>query len=221
MVLMLRKLLQDTQKEDGKMKIGVLSLQGGVIEYVNQIERLGHESVEVKKESDLDIIDAIILPGGESTTMGKLLNVTNLMEPLRNKILEGLPVWGTCAGMILLAKDIENDDRRHLGVMDIKVRRNAFGTQIDSFRTKKVIEKISKDEMELVFIRAPYVIETNKNVEVLCRVENKIVAVRENNILATSFHPELTEDLRFLNYFIEGIVKKNTKGKLDFLEAVN
>ena len=119
---MLRKLLQDTQKEDGKMKIGVLSLQGGVIEHINQIKSLGYEPVEVKKESDLDIIDAIILPGGESTTMGKLLNVTNLMEPLKNKILEGMPVWGTCAGMILLAKDIENDKRRHLGVMNIKVK---------------------------------------------------------------------------------------------------
>ena len=137
MELMQKKLLQDMQKEDGKMKIGVLSLQGGVIEHIKQVKKLGYDPVEVKKESDLDVIDAIILPGGESTTIGKLLNVTNLMEPLRNKILEGLPVWGTCAGMILLAKDIENDDRRHLGVMDIRVRRNAFGTQIDSFRTKK------------------------------------------------------------------------------------
>ena len=197
------------QKEDGKMKIGVLSLQGGFIEHINQIKLLNHEPVEVKKKIDLGMIDAIILPGGESTTIGRLLNVTGLMEPLRNKILEGLPVWGTCAGMILLAKEIENDDRIYLGVIDIKVKRNAFGTQIDSFRCDKVIDKISEREMELVFIRAPYVLEVKDSVEILCRVQNKIVAIKQNNIMATSFHPELTQDLRFLNYFIEDIVKNN------------
>lgn len=191
------------------MKIGVLSLQGGFIEHINQIKLLNHEPVEVKKKIDLGMIDAIILPGGESTTIGRLLNVTGLMEPLRNKILEGLPVWGTCAGMILLAKEIENDDRIYLGVIDIKVKRNAFGTQIDSFRCDKVIDKISEREMELVFIRAPYVLEVKDSVEILCRVQNKIVAIKQNNIMATSFHPELTQDLRFLNYFIEDIVKNN------------
>ena len=213
---MQKKLLQDMQKEDGKMKIGVLSLQGGVIEHIKQVKKLGYDPVEVKKESDLDVIDAIILPGGESTTIGKLLNVTNLMEPLRNKILEGLPVWGTCAGMILLAKDIENDDRRHLGVMDIRVRRNAFGTQIDSFRTKKVIDQISREEIELVFIRAPYVIEASEKAEVLCKVREKIVAVRQNNMLATSFHPELTDNLKVLKYFVDNIVKKNIERKSVF-----
>ncbi len=198
------------------MKIGVLSLQGGVIEHIKQVKKLGYDPVEVKKESDLDVIDAIILPGGESTTIGKLLNVTNLMEPLRNKILEGLPVWGTCAGMILLAKDIENDDRRHLGVMDIRVRRNAFGTQIDSFRTKKVIDQISREEIELVFIRAPYVIEASEKAEVLCKVREKIVAVRQNNMLATSFHPELTDNLKVLKYFVDNIVKKNIERKSVF-----
>lgn len=216
MELMQKKLLQDMQKEDGKMKIGVLSLQGGVIEHIKQVKKLGYDPVEVKKESDLDVIDAIILPGGESTTIGKLLNVTNLMEPLRNKILEGLPVWGTCAGMILLAKDIENDDRRHLGVMDIRVRRNAFGTQIDSFRTKKVIDQISREEIELVFIRAPYVIEASEKAEVLCKVREKIVAVRQNNMLATSFHPELTDNLKVLKYFVDNIVKKNIERKSVF-----
>lgn len=197
------------------MKIGVLSLQGGFIEHINQIKLLGYEPIEVKKESDLEVIDGIILPGGESTTMGKLLNVTGLMKPLKNKILEGLPVWGTCAGMILLAKDIENDCRRHLGIMDIKIRRNAFGTQIDSFRTKKVIEEVSDAEIELVFIRAPLVVEVKDNVEIICRVNNNIVAVKKKNMLATSFHPELTEDLRFLKYFIEKIVKaSNSRGNL-------
>lgn len=184
------------------MKIGVLSLQGGFIEHINQIKLLGYEPIEVKKESDLEVIDGIILPGGESTTMGKLLNVTGLMKPLKNKILEGLPVWGTCAGMILLAKDIENDCRRHLGIMDIKIRRNAFGTQIDSFKTKKVIKEVSENPLELVSIRAPFITEIKDNVKVLCEVNNNIVAVRQDNMIATSFHPELTSDLTFLKYFL-------------------
>lgn len=206
---MLTKYLLSMLKEDGKMNIGVLGFQGGVIEHLNQIEKLGHTGIQVKKEEDLNNIDAIILPGGESTTIGKLLIVTGLMDPLRKKIENGLPTWGTCAGMILLAKEIENEKIKHLAVMDIKVRRNAFGTQIDSFRTNKVIEEVSNKEIELVFIRAPYILEAGKDVEVLCKINNNIVAVRQGNILATSFHPELTEDLTFMKYFIEEIVSKS------------
>lgn len=185
------------------MKIGVLAFQGGVIEHINQIEALGHEAVDVKKESDLDGIDAIILPGGESTTMSKLLNITGLMEPLRKKIEEGLPTWGTCAGMILLAKDIHGESKSHLGVMDIKVKRNAFGTQIDSFTTKKVIKTVSENPIDLVFIRAPYVESCGEEVEVLCEIHGHVVAAKEKNIIATSFHPELTKDLSFLKYFLK------------------
>lgn len=193
------------QKEDGKMNIGVLAFQGGVEEHIKQIESLGHTGVLVKKEQDLDNIDAIILPGGESTTIGKLLKVTGMLEPLRKKIEEGLPTWGTCAGMILLANEIENEATNHLGVMNIKVRRNAFGTQIDSFKTKKIVKDVSENEIELVFIRAPYILEAGANVEVMCEVDNNIVAVKQNNIVATSFHPELTDDLTFLNYFINKV----------------
>jgi len=192
-------------KEDGKMKVGVLSLQGGVIEHLNQIKALGHEGIEVKKEKDLNDIDAIILPGGESTTIGKLLKITELIQPLKEKIKSGLPTWGTCAGMILLAKEIEDQETKHLQLMDIKVRRNAFGTQIDSFRTQKLIEDVSKEEMELVFIRAPYIAEAKENVKILCEVDNKIVAARQDNIIVTSFHPELTNDLRFLDYFLKNV----------------
>lgn len=187
------------------MNVGVLSFQGGVIEHIKQIKELGHNSIEVKSEEDLDKIDAIILPGGESTTMGRLLNVTGMIEPLRKKIKSGLPTWGTCAGMILLAKEIENDDRRHLGLMDIKVKRNAFGTQIDSFVTKKVIDEVSPEELELVFIRAPYITEVKDNVKVFCAVDGNIVGVRQDNMIATSFHPELTEDTTFLKYFLEKV----------------
>ncbi|NOW86726.1 5'-phosphate synthase pdxT subunit [Clostridium beijerinckii] len=190
-------------KEDGKMKVGVLSFQGGVIEHLNQIKALGHTGVEVKKEKDLDDIDAIILPGGESTTIGKLLKITGLIKSLKEKIESGLPTWGTCAGMILLANEVEGQEEKYLQLMDIKVKRNAFGTQIDSFKTHKVIEKISKDEMELVFIRAPYITEVKDNVRILCKVDDKIVAARQDNIIVTSFHPELTNDVTFLNYFLK------------------
>lgn len=185
------------------MKIGVLSLQGGVIEHLNQIKYLGHETIEVKQQSDLDNIDAIILPGGESTTIGKLLNITGLMEPLRKKIKDGLPTWGTCAGMILLASNIENQQETYLNLMDIKVRRNAFGSQIDSFKKHKTIKEISTDEIELVFIRAPLITEVGDNIEVLCEIDNNIVAAKQDNIIVTSFHPELTDDLRFLEYFLK------------------
>ncbi len=187
------------------MKVGVLSLQGGVIEHLNQIKLLGHTAVEVKKENDLNDIDAIILPGGESTTIGKLLKVTGLMKPLSEKIRSGLPTWGTCAGMILLAKEIEGQEEMYLQLMDIKVKRNAFGTQVDSFKANEVIEEISKDKIELVFIRAPYIIKAKDNVKILCKIDNKIVAAKQDNILVTAFHPELTADLRFLNYFLESI----------------
>ena len=188
------------------MNIGVLALQGGVIEHLKQIEALGHKGIEVKVAEDFEKIDAIILPGGESTTIGKLLRITGLMECLREKIQGGMPVWGTCAGMILLAKEIENQPFNYLGVMDIKVRRNAFGTQIDSFKTKKVIKSVSDKEIELVFIRAPYVLEAGTDVDILCEVNGNKVAARQGNVLATSFHPELTNDLSFMRFFIEEIV---------------
>ena len=189
------------------MKVGVLSFQGGVIEHLNQIKALGHIGVEVKKEKDLNDIDAIILPGGESTTIGKLLKITGLIEPLKEKIKNGLPTWGTCAGMILLANEIEGQESKHLQLMDIKVRRNAFGTQIDSFKTQKVIDEVSNEKMELVFIRAPYITEVKENVKILCEVDNKIVAAKQDNIIVTSFHPELTDDLRFLRLLFKKCLK--------------
>ena len=185
------------------MKVGVLAFQGGVIEHLNQIRLLGDIPIEVKKEEDLNDIDAIILPGGESTTIGKLLKVTRLIEPLKEKIKNGLPTWGTCAGMILLANEIEGQELNYLDVMNIKVKRNAFGTQKDSFKTQKVIDEVSDEKIELVFIRAPYITEVKENVKILCEIDNKIVAAKQDNIIVTSFHPELTDDLRFLSYFLK------------------
>lgn len=184
------------------MNIGVLSLQGGVIEHINHLKSLGCNAVEVKNISDLENIHGIILPGGESTVIGKLLKETNLLTPLKEKILQGLPVWGTCAGMILLAKEIKNDESTYLSVMDIKVKRNAYGSQIDSFETEKVIEQVSPNPLPLIFIRAPYIYSCGNDVKTICEIDGNIVAAGENNMLATSFHPELTKNLEFHKYFL-------------------
>ena len=186
-------------------KIGILGFQGAISEHERQIKAIGHEPVIVKYPEQLEEIDGIILPGGESTTMGKILNRTGLMEPLRGKIQSGLPVWGTCAGMILLAKELVNDSVTHLGVMDIAVRRNAYGSQIDSFATKKVIPAVDSKEIELVFIRAPYITSVKDGVKILCELDGHIVAAEEKNMLVTSFHPELTDNTAFLKYFVSKI----------------
>lgn len=191
-----------TEERGKTMKIGILGFQGAVIEHQHHIQQLGQEAVIVRYREQLETIDGLILPGGESTTMGKLLNRTGLMAPLREKILQGLPVWGTCAGMILLAKELDQDPLVHLGVMDMTVKRNAYGTQIDSFDVRMVVPEISNRELPLVFIRAPFITRVGKSVRILCRVDDHIVAVRERNMLATSFHPELTDDEAFHQYFI-------------------
>ena len=186
-----------------QIKIGVLGFQGAIIEHQQHLEKVDCEVINVRYPAQLNELDGIILPGGESTTLGKLLVRTGMMEPLRQKIEQGLPAWGTCAGMILLARKLENDPVRHLAVMDITVKRNAYGTQIDSFDTCVKIPEVSEQEIPLVFIRAPYITEVGKNVTVLCRVEGHIVAARENSLLVTSFHPELTKDTTFHRYFAD------------------
>ncbi|WP_251621845.1 pyridoxal 5'-phosphate synthase glutaminase subunit PdxT [Odoribacter lunatus] len=184
------------------MKIGILGFQGAIVEHQWHIEKLGHEAVNVRYPEQLEELNGIILPGGESTTIGKLLVRTGMMKPLRRKIENGLPVWGTCAGMILLAKELENDPVKHLAVMDICVRRNAYGTQIDSFDTALVIPAVAQQAIPLVFIRAPYITRIGEKVEVLCEIDGHIVAARERNMLVTSFHPELTEEGAFHQYFL-------------------
>ncbi|WP_099190088.1 pyridoxal 5'-phosphate synthase glutaminase subunit PdxT [Tepidibacter mesophilus] len=189
-------------------KIGVLALQGAFKEHINIIKAIGHEAVEIRKTEQLDDIDGIILPGGESTAMGKLLDDFKIKDILVSKIKRGLPVWGTCAGMILLAAQLDSDEDAHLKVMDIKVRRNAYGSQIDSFITKEVIEGVSHKEIPMVFIRAPYIVDVGENVELLHCIDGNIVAARQDNMLATSFHPELTDDTTFHEYFINMTNKK-------------
>lgn len=184
------------------MKIGVLALQGGVVEHIKHLDALNVEAIEVRNADQLNDLQGIILPGGESTTMGRLLRERGILEKLKDKILKGMPAYGTCAGMILLAKEIEGEVEPHLGVMNIKVRRNAYGSQIDSFIKSEVIEQVSNKEIPLIFIRAPFIMSAGREVNIIHKVNNNIVAARENNILVTSFHPELTDSLEIHKYFI-------------------
>jgi len=183
--------------------IGVLSLQGAVAEHLDCLNKLGNvRGLEVKTSQQLEQVDALIIPGGESTTMGKLLAEYDLIHPLQDRIKGGMPVWGTCAGMILLANKIVNQDWTYLNVLDVAVRRNAYGSQLDSFQAQAVVERVSPEPFPLVFIRAPYIEKVGLNVEVLLRLDGHIVAVKQHNMLATAFHPELTGDLRFHQFFV-------------------
>ncbi|HHK5543076.1 pyridoxal 5'-phosphate synthase glutaminase subunit PdxT [Bacillus cereus] len=192
------------------VKIGVLGLQGAVREHVKSVEASGAEAVVVKRIEQLEEIDGLILPGGESTTMRRLIDKYAFMEPLRTFAKSGKPMFGTCAGMILLAKTLIGYEEAHIGAMDITVERNAFGRQKDSFEAALSIEGVGEDFVG-VFIRAPYVVEVADNVEVLSKHGDRMVAVRQDQFLAASFHPELTDDHRVTAYFVEMV--KETKMK--------
>jgi 5'-phosphate synthase pdxT subunit len=184
------------------MRIGVLALQGAFIEHEKKIRELGAEAVEVRLPQDLDGVDGLIIPGGESTTIGKLAVEYKLIEPLREFAREK-PTWGTCAGMIFLASDIGIDRQPILGLMDMQVNRNAFGRQIDSFEIDLPISVLGEVPFHAVFIRAPVVTAVGPGVKVLARLENsQIVAVQSDHLLATAFHPELTDDTRLHAYFL-------------------
>ena len=189
------------------MKIGVLALQGAFIEHIKMLRQLDADAIEVRLPAQLDDLDGLIIPGGESTTIGKLATSYGLIEPLR-RFCVGKPTWGTCAGMIFLAKDIGIDEQPILGAMDIQVDRNHFGSQIDSFEIDLQIQGLSHEPFHAVFIRAPVVTQADPRVEVLARLDDgAIVAVRQEHLLATAFHPELTTDLRLHSYFC-AIVKE-------------
>ena len=188
------------------MKIGVLALQGAFIEHEKTLHRLGVEVSEVRLPSDLVGLDGLILPGGESTTIGKLAVKYGLIEPIRAMAAEGKPLWGTCAGMIFMAKDAQREQPL-LGLMDVTVKRNAFGRQVDSFETELEVPALFTPEnrrlFHAIFIRAPLIETVGPGVEVLARLaDGTIVAARQKNWLATSFHPELSNDDRFHRYFI-------------------
>ena len=193
------------------MKIGILALQGAFAEHERVLERLGVENVELRNLEDFQKyqkeLSGLILPGGESTTMGKLLRDQDMLIPIREAILSGLPVFGTCAGLILLAKEITSQDESHLGTMDMVVERNAYGRQLGSFYTEAECKGVGK--IPMTFIRGPIISSVGKDVEILATVDNQIVAAQEKNMLVTSFHPELTDDVSLHQYFINMCKEKS------------
>ena len=193
------------------MKIGILALQGAFAEHERVLERLGVENVELRNLEDFQKyqkeLSGLILPGGESTTMGKLLRDQDMLIPIREAILSGLPVFGTCAGLILLAKEITSQDESHLGTMNMVVERNAYGRQLGSFYTEAECKGVGK--IPMTFIRGPIISSVGEDVEILATVDNQIVAAQEKNMLVTSFHPELNDDVRLHQYFINMCKEKS------------
>jgi pyridoxal 5'-phosphate synthase pdxT subunit len=192
--------------------IGVLALQGDVREHLAALAEAGAEAVAVRRVDELDLVDGLVLPGGESTTMSRLLQAFDLLEPLRKRLKDGLPAFGSCAGMIMLACEVldTRPDAEHLDAIDITVRRNAFGRQVDSFETDLGVAGMDGGPMRAVFIRAPWVERVGADVEVLARVptpagagEPPVVAVRRNQVFATAFHPEVTGDRRLHRLFVD------------------
>ncbi|SHH74106.1 5'-phosphate synthase pdxT subunit [Sporobacter termitidis DSM 10068] len=186
------------------MNIGVLALQGGFAEHIAALEKLGASVTELRKKDDLRAgLDGLILPGGESTVIGRLLNETGLFAPLRDLLDAGLPVYGTCAGMILLAKKIVDEPAVYFGAIDVSVRRNAYGRQLGSFAATARFDGIG--EIPMTFIRAPYIEAAGAGVAVRAVVDGHIVAAECGSVLVTSFHPELTDNLRVHRYFLNKI----------------
>ncbi|WP_449538295.1 pyridoxal 5'-phosphate synthase glutaminase subunit PdxT [Ferdinandcohnia sp. Marseille-Q9671] len=192
------------------VKIGVLGLQGAVREHTRSVEASGAEAIVIKKIEQLDEIDGLIIPGGESTTMRRLIDKYGFLEPLRKFAEQGKPMFGTCAGLILLAKEIVDYKEPHLGLMDVTVERNSFGRQRDSFEAELMIPGIAEDFLG-VFIRAPHIVEAGENVEILAKHNGRIVAAREGQFLGCSFHPELTDDHRLTGYFVKMVEEAQTK----------
>ena len=193
------------------MKIGILALQGAFAEHAQVLDKLGVDNVEIRNLEDFQQhqsdLSGLVLPGGESTTMGKLLREQNMLIPIRETILSGLPVFGTCAGLILLAKEIASQEESHLGTMDMVVERNAYGRQLGSFYTEAECKGVG--QIPMTFIRGPIISSVGEDVEILATVDNQIVAAQEKNMLVTSFHPELTADVRLHQYFINMCKEKS------------
>lgn len=195
------------------MKIGVLAVQGAFREHEQILRDLGVETVQVKRTAHLEGLDGLIIPGGESTSIGRLMREYDLIAPIQELAKDGFPLFGTCAGMIVLANKISSGEAFHLGVLDVEVNRNSFGRQKDSFEADVQIPVIEGDEgFPAVFIRAPHIVSVGENVDVLATYEDRIVAVQEGNLMAISFHPELTDDNRIHKYFVD-IVSRAKKGR--------
>jgi 5'-phosphate synthase pdxT subunit len=182
---------------------GVLAYQGDVREHLAALAAVGAEAREVRTPAELEQVDGLIVPGGESTVIGKLAHRYGLLEPLRERVRAGLPVFGTCAGMIFLAREVEGPPQHLLGVMDVRVRRNAFGRQVASFETEFDVKGLDGGPVSAVFIRAPWISDPGPEVEVLAEVDGRVVAARQGDLLATAFHPELAGEHRFHRWFAD------------------
>jgi pyridoxal 5'-phosphate synthase pdxT subunit len=192
------------------IKIGVLALQGAVREHIRSLEACGVEAVAVKRKEELQDLDGLILPGGESTAMRRLIDKYDFMDALKDFAHSGKPMFGTCAGLILLAKQLVGYNEPHIGVMDIQVERNSFGRQVDSFEADLAIKDVA-ETFPAVFIRAPHIVEAGEDVEILCKHNDRIVAARDRQFLGCSFHPELTDDHRITAYFVEMVKEAKQK----------
>lgn len=189
------------------MKIGVLALQGAFREHRRMLERCGAQAIEIRKPEELDDVDGLIIPGGESTTIGKLMVEWGLMDKIKTRAGQGMAIYGTCAGMILLCKDIVGSDQPRLSLLDAVVQRNAFGRQRESFEADLSVPEFGETPVKAVFIRAPYIESVGPGVKVMAKVNDKVVIARQDNLLVTAFHPELTDDDRIHKYFISMIEK--------------
>jgi 5'-phosphate synthase pdxT subunit len=187
----------------GAPRVGVLAYQGDVREHLAALEAAGAVPVEVRRLDELDTVDGLVIPGGESTVIGKLASRYGLLEPLRERARAGLPVLGTCAGLIFLAREVEGPPQDLLGVLDVRVRRNAFGRQVASFEAEVDVKGVDGGPVAGAFIRAPWVADAGPEVEVLAEVEGKVVAVRQGNLLATAFHPELSGEVRLHRWLVD------------------
>ena len=196
------------------MEVGVLAVQGDFAEHIAALSKLGVKAREVRLPEHLDSLGGLIIPGGESTTLSRLMTLYNLRAPLQQMAADGRAVWDTCAGMIMLAREITENDPVPLGIMDIGVQRNAFGRQVDSFEQRLDIKALGEDSFHAIFIRAPVIIRVGNNVRVLSALDDgRPVAVQQDNLMATSFHPELTNDYRFHSYFLK--LAQNNDGTLN------
>jgi 5'-phosphate synthase pdxT subunit len=189
---------------DRLARAGVLGLQGDFREHLDTFQRLGTEAVDVRRPDQLDEIDALVIPGGESTTIGKLALLYGFIPKLKERVAEGMAVWGTCAGAIFIARDVPGHPHPLAELMDMTIRRNAFGRQLDSFEADLDVPALGSEPFHAVFIRAPLIEAVGPEVEILSRLQSgSIVAARQDRLLATSFHPELTHDGRFHDYFLK------------------
>ncbi|MSQ13806.1 MAG: pyridoxal 5'-phosphate synthase glutaminase subunit PdxT [Dehalococcoidia bacterium] len=185
-------------------QVGVLALQGDFLEHAIVLKQLGVRTPEVRKAEELEALDGLIIPGGESTTMAILMDTWGLRDAICRRARQGMAVWGSCAGMILIASSLRDDRPKPLGLMNIRVARNAFGRQVDSFEADLQVAPLGGRPFHAVFIRAPLILEVGEGVEILARLEDETpVAARQGKLLATAFHPELTDDFRFHQYFVD------------------